>query len=83
MITKKQSNCTTEEKNRLKRLVFNLPLKTVTESASIKRSSHKALHNVAEAYKKYRVLIFGTTNMHLPLDLNCFLGLYVVTILQI
>ena len=54
----------------------------------IKQSSHKSFYNVAEAYKKDRtlypsVLIFGTTNMHLPLDPNCLLGLYFVTFSQI
>ena len=54
----------------------------------VKRSSHKSFHNVAEGYQNDRapyplVLIYGTTSMHLPLDLSCLLGLYFITTPQI
>ena len=52
----------------------SLPLRTETESASVKRLSHKSFHNIAEAYNKDRASlnsISGTTSIHLSLDLNC------------
>ena len=37
----------------------------------LKRSSHKSFYNIPEAYKESFGSNFGTTSMHLPLDLNC------------
>ena len=51
MVNCKESDCATQEKYLLKRRVFSLPLKTATETVSVKRSSHKSFHNVAGAYE--------------------------------